>query len=120
MSKGRAARLKGHNFEREIANLIKEIDPTARRNVSESQSGSFDILTALPFAIQCKCFSRWHVTPHSVLDQAIEHAKEKIPVGIVRISNKRPDLAIIRLQDFVGILREFYAEKKDTNSDSSP
>jgi hypothetical protein len=102
--KGRGARTKGHSFEREIANRLKAIDPMARRNVSESQEGSFDILTRLPIAIQCKCFARWHMSPHDVFEQAQRHAGSRMPLGVVRISRKKPDLVFMDFEDFMTIL----------------
>lgn len=120
--KGRGARAKGHSFEREIANRLKAIDPMARRNVSESQEGSFDILTRLPIAIQCKCFARWHVSPHDVFEQAQKHAGNRMPLGVVRISRKRPDLVLMDFEDFMKILevlaRGLLAEKKEISDDS--
>jgi hypothetical protein len=125
--KGRGARAKGHGFEREIANKLKVIDPLARRNVSESQEGGFDILTRLPIAIQCKCFSRWHSTPHEIFEQARKHAKGRLPVGVVRISRKNPDLVIMDWDDFFAILEttfkkpeELLLENKEEASQEKP
>ena len=107
---GKAQRTKGQAFERFIANELKPIDSTARRNVSESQEGSYDILTELPIALQCKCFSKWHVSPHSIWQQAKDHAGTRIPVGVVRIDRKKPDLAIISWDDFKELIRIYYGK----------
>lgn len=116
MSQGRAARRKGHSFEREIAAIIRELDPSAKRNSAEAQQASFDILTTLPLAIQCKNFSRWHVTPHDVYNQAAQYAGERMPVGIVRISHKAPDLVILNFKDFFNILRKLYGDTEKNQS----
>ena len=103
---GKAQRVKGHSFEREVARLLRDLDPSARRNVEEPQVAGCDIKTKLPLAIQCKCLKNWSVLPHSILAQAAGGAdsKEQIPVGIVRIDRKKPDLAILALADFLEIL----------------
>ena len=104
MSKGRSARVKGHSWEREIANRLKPLDPSSRRNVSESQEGSFDILTELPLALQCKCLSQWRLTPHAIWQQAKDHAGDRIPAGVVKIDRKKPELVILAWDDFYNLV----------------
>jgi hypothetical protein len=109
---GSSARRKGHAYERLVSLYLREIDPSAKRNVSESQAGGYDIITELPLAIQCKCFSKWHVDPHTIWEQAKKHAGGKIPLGIVRITRKQPDLVIMSREDFWDILRKLYGKEK--------
>ena len=111
---GRSARTKGHGFERQIAQCLRHLDPSAKRNVTETQEGSFDITTDLPLAIQCKCFSRWHTSPHDVYAQAADAAGELMPVAVVRIDRKKPDLAILSWDDFISILEILNETKCDT------
>lgn len=101
---GKAQRTKGHSFERFIARELQSLDPEARRNVTETQEGSYDISTSLPIAIQCKCMKKWHISPHEIYAQAALHAKTRQPVGVVRIDNKRPDLVIISWEFFKELL----------------
>jgi len=110
---GRHSRNKGASFEREVARMLAPLDPTAKRNVAECQEASVDIITKLPLAIQCKNLSQWRVTPHDILKQATEGAlnTSDMPVGIVRISNKRPDIAIMDLKYFLCILEKLYGKK---------
>lgn len=110
MSKGRAARAKGHSFECDIANKLKPLDPSARRNVSESQQGSFDILTELPLAIQCKSLARWTRTPHAIWQQAKDHAGDRTPVGVVKITRKAPILVVLAWEDYYTMLEKLYGE----------
>ena len=108
------ARTKGHSFEREFAQRLRALDPTAKRNVEETQDGSVDIKTRLPLAIQCKCLGRWSLTPHKILEQAVEgmgkllssshSGKSLLALGVVRISRKRPDIAVLSLDDFLYLL----------------
>lgn len=110
-SKGRTVRRKGHSHERMTANSLRRLDANARRNVTETQQGSYDITTKLPVAIQCKCFSRWHVSPHDVYEQAHKHADGRIPVGCVKIDNKKPVLAIISWDDFLNFLEAYVGKE---------
>jgi len=108
-NKGRAARIKGHSFERFVANKLKELDPTAKRNVQETQQSSWDVLTELPLIIQCKCLKNWSTSPHAALEQAARHRHDdKIPVAIARIDRKKPDLAIVDLNDFIDLIKKAY------------
>lgn len=97
--------------------MLSPLDPTAKRNVAESQEASVDIITKLPLAIQCKNLARWNISPHSILEQAKDGALKVggTPVGIVRISNKSPDLVILDLQYFLCILEKLYGKSDQDN-----
>lgn len=115
---GKHARDKGARFEREVANMLAPLDPSAKRNVAECQEASVDIITKLPIAIQCKNLARWSSTPHAILEQATTGAlnSSDMPVGIVRISNKKPDLAIVSLPYFLCMLEKLYGKNQDNGS----
>lgn len=52
---GKAPRLKGHSWEREVANDLKDAGFTKAKRLLEYQEGvGVDIENAEPFAIQCK------------------------------------------------------------------
>lgn len=86
---GRAARTKGHSFEREVAILLRQIDKGARRNVEETQVSGLDIKTSLPLGIQCKRFKNWHITPEAALLQAASASEpHQTPVLISKIDHK--------------------------------
>lgn len=105
-SKGKAARTKGHSFERLVAILLREIDPDARRNVEETQKAGHDIKTNLRFGIQCKCLSQWRLHPDQIMAQAEKPCtKDQIPLGVVKIDRKKP-VAIMYLDDFVKWVKE--------------
>jgi hypothetical protein len=114
------ARQKGHSYERYIAIRLREsgLDPNARRNVQETQQASVDILTDLPFAIQCKNLGRWSTTPHAVWLQAAEGKLKctDIPMGIIKITKRSPDLCFLALDDMINLLLLAYG-KKETNRD---
>ena len=107
---GRAARYKGHQFERDWANLLKEtgLDPTARRNVEETQVASVDIKTELPFGFQLKAWSKWRESPNVVLEQAAGGSNEhQTPIGVVKIDRKEP-VVLMYKDDFINLLRLLY------------
>jgi len=118
---GRHARNKGASYEREIAIALRGrgLDPTAHRNVAECQQASVDIITKLPLAIQCKCYGTWRgLSPHGVWNQANEGKlkPDHIPVGIVKITRKSPDLVILSLDDFLNMLEKIYGKTQDNSS----
>lgn len=114
---GKAQRTKGHSWERSIAVSLRHIDPTARRNVQETQIASVDILTEIPIAIQAKCLKRWSLTPHSIWEQANDGKLDPshIPVGIVKIDRKKPNLVILDFDHFVSMLEKLYGKTTEDN-----
>lgn len=107
---GKSQRDKGARFEREVATLLRFLDPEAKRNITECQGFGKDVTTSLPVSIQCKNLKRWSTTPNEIYDQAERAAKvNDIPVGMVRITNAKKDLAILSLEDFLRLL-ELYVK----------
>lgn len=92
---GKAARNKGANFERKFARLWQKIDPTAVRNVTESQRAGFDIVTDCAVGFQLKCWSKWRQSMHAVLEQAESAIKDiEIPVAVVKVDYMYPVVAM--------------------------
>lgn len=116
---GKAARLKGHNWERFIAAEIRNIDPHAKRNVSETQFASVDITTCLPLAIQCKALKTWSMSPHAIYAQAASGAVRKtdVPVGVVKIDKRQPKLVFLALEHFLELINALYGEEAKNNPD---
>jgi hypothetical protein len=54
MKSGKTARRKGHNFEREIANLLKTYFPNAKRQLEYQEGLGYDIQGTDDLSIQCK------------------------------------------------------------------
>lgn len=118
---GKAQRTKGHSWERSIAVALRHIDPNARRNVQETQIASVDILTDLPLAIQAKCLKNWSVLPHAILKQAKDGRldKDDMPVGVVKIDRKSPNLVILDFEDFIAMLEKLYGKADQDNLHTS-
>ena len=75
---GKAQRKKGHDWERFVANKLQEFDPMARRNLEEYREiggSGRDILTKLPFCIQCKSGKQFSKTREG-LKEALKSAKK--------------------------------------------
>jgi hypothetical protein len=106
---------KGKAHERSVAIALRHIDKTALRNCAESQKASVDIITKLPLAIQCKALKNWSMTPHAVYDQACHGSlhKDDVPIGIVKINKRQPQLAFMALEHFIMLLEKLYG--KDEN-----
>lgn len=99
------SRTKGHNFEREIAERLRQIPGvTAKRCLIETQQGNQgDIITNLSLSIQCKVGAVPPIYP--AIDQAVEAARPgQIPVAVIRRNaraGKKYDLVVLRLEDFL-------------------
>ena len=96
---GRFSRNKGKTGERELAHeLTRVFGVTARRGV-QFQGGpdSPDVVTEISdLHIECKRTERFRL--YEALEQAVEDAKEKLPLVLHR-SNKKPWVAVVRLDD---------------------
>jgi len=105
MSISRAgARQKGHQWERDVANDLKKVDPEARRNVSESQQGGLDICTTLPWSIQCKSWAN-EKNCLKALEQANEHkTKDSMPVALVKVNRQKP-IAVLYYDDYLSLVK---------------
>lgn len=112
---------KGKAYERFIAIKLREIDPTAKRNMSEPQEASVDIITKLPLAIQCKALRSWSKSPTNIYAQAAAGRlnENDIPVGIVKIDNRNPHLCFMALEHFLEWVKIIYGEKKETTQTDS-
>lgn len=82
---GRYVRNKGHNFERDVANRLKQVFPKAKRHL-ESQADEaakgIDLSNVGPFGIQCKAYANYAPI------NKIEEVNEGIPVLITKGNNK--------------------------------
>ena len=96
---GLFSRNKGKTGERELAHeLTRVFGVTPRRGVQfQGSPDSPDIIVDIPnLHIECKRTERFRL--YEALDQAVEDAKEKLPIVLHR-QNKKPWVAIVRLDD---------------------
>lgn len=105
MSSGRAARRKGHQFERDIANKFKPLFPKARRAVEDSVvNEGIDVANTEPFAIQCKRFKG--SVPMSKLEE-VKRVDGRVPI-LVSKSDMEPIKVTMYFDDFMKMLEEHY------------
>jgi hypothetical protein len=99
---------KGKSNERWFTNLLKEIDPTAKRNITESRDPDVDIETKLPFAFQVR--SGQCCSPAQALKDALYGAdirKKRWALGVVKDDFKTPFI-IMLMSDWTDLCLELY------------
>ena len=104
------AKNKGKGFELEVAKLIRQsgLDKEARRRplsgAEKMVRGHADIITHLPFSIECKKQERMNFWDW--WEQAESQSNMNYPPMVVFSSNFRPAIASLKLTDFLNILKE--------------
>lgn len=93
----KSQRDKGHNWEREVVNMLKERGWPASRNLDQTRDGGGDIHIG-NWLFECKRYA--NIAVYGWLDQAIKAAGTKTPVVIAKADRKEP-IAIMRLSDFL-------------------
>ena len=104
---GKLSRTKGHSFEREVAIMLKGMDPEAKRHLEYQveECGGRDIDTKLPLCIQCKSTAQVAIALKG-LKQAEESAKEgEWPVCFANITPRKGNIAVMYLEDFLEIFQ---------------
>jgi len=80
MTSGKTARTKGHNFEREVANLLKVYFPNAKRQLEYQEGLGYDIANTDELSIQCKVGKSFKI--EKALAEAVR--PKFIPVAITK------------------------------------
>ena len=97
---GRAERMKGHNFERACANLLKAVWPKAQRGYQARDGGDAPDVQGTPFHVECKVGKRPNIL--AALAQALE-ASDGRPVLVITHRDRGETLATMRLQDWLDL-----------------
>ena len=99
---GKLSRTKGHQFERDTANLFKEIFPNARRAVEDSVvNEGVDIANTGPFRVQCKRYKG--SVPMSKIEE-VDTTNGGIAVLVSRSDRERAK-ATLYLDDFLKLIK---------------
>lgn len=112
VKQGRRSRTKGHNFERQMANVLTEIWPNARRgyqardSVKEAKAPDVD---GTPLYIECKKGKA--TNPKAGWRQANEHTDGRPPVCISR--DDRKEILVTMEMDLFMHLMRIYEQHKD-------
>jgi len=107
---GKAARNKGHNFERKVAIDFREIWPDAKRGFQTRNNKDEQPDVVVPhFFIECKAHK---ISP---LRGALAQAKrlcpeDKIPLAICKDDRKTP-IVLMEYPDFLKLVKEWQAFK---------
>ena len=99
---GKSQRTKGHQFERDIVNLLKDRGYQAARNLTQTRDSGGDI--NLPrWLIECKRYAKIGRV-YEWLDQAITAASGVQKPIVVAKADRKDEIVIMRLSDFMEIM----------------
>lgn len=105
-TRGKSARRKGHNFEREVVNKFRGIGWSKAKRHLESQGNiehqGIDLDNTYPFAIQCK--SREEYVSINTIEE-IKPDNGYIPVLITKGTRKLP-MAVMPLAEFYKLAKK--------------
>lgn len=108
---GKRSRRKGHDFERECAELLRGIPgATAERSLTETRDGNTgDLVNNLGLAIQCKVGALppiWTGLEEAIADG---ESKGRVPVLMARRNRAgaraKADVVVMRTADWLDLLR---------------
>jgi len=88
MTSGKTSRTKGHNFEREVAKLLRNYFPDAKRQLEYQEGLGFDIANTGELSIQCKVGKSFKI--EKALGEAVR--PKFIPVAITK--RDREDIVV--------------------------
>jgi len=108
------SRRKGAGYEREIVKIIREsLGIEVKRNLDQVRDGGGDIVLG-KYLIECK--RRKSIAVYEWLDQCIAACMNKFkPLVVVRGDN-RENLVILRLTDFLEIIKEKPLDSMESSS----
>ena len=120
-SRGRGARAKGANFERELAKIISDATPLeARRGLAQTRGGGAEVSDVeMPLVhIEAKRHKRCNIK--AALEQAINdcEANGKIPVAVTK-DDRKEILVTMRFTDWLHFLNS-YIETNAQDSSEKP
>lgn len=107
MTTGKTARRKGHNFEREVAKMLRVYFPNAKRQLEYQEGVGFDIADVGDLSVQCKVGKSFKI------EKALKEAERsgKIPMAITK--RDREDIVVsLYWKDFEYFLVSYLDSKK--------
>lgn len=102
--RGRSVRARGHAFEREIANSLKEIFPEARRLLENHKDDArgVDILHTGPYRFQCKRMGSY-AKMDAIEEVQCDEMLGEVPVLVAK-ADKRRTLAVLPYEELLRLL----------------
>ncbi len=117
-SRGRGARMKGANFERELAKLFRDrIGIAAERGLAQTRGGGAEVADVHMDYLHIEAKRHKRCSIKKALDQAIEDCKgkEKLPVAVTK-DDRKPILVTMLFDDWVEIFKEYVEVQKSKNT----
>ena len=116
-NKGRSVRRKGHQFEREVAILLRPIFPNARRHLEyqDGEANGVDIAHTGVFKFQCKKLKKY--ASINKINEIKPDAKFHIPVLVTAGDNLKP-MAVLEFNYFLEMIKiyeRYLIQKKREN-----
>jgi hypothetical protein len=106
VSGGKTSRRKGHDFEREIVNALKDVFPDAKRNLEYQEGQGVDIANTGEFSIQCKVGKSFRIEP--ALHEA--YKKDKIALAVTK-KDRQEIIVSMYFEDFKKLLISYMKGK---------
>ncbi len=107
MSSKKTARRKGHNFERDVANLLKPYYPDAKRQLEYQEGLGYDIANTGDLSIQCKVGKSFKI------EKALAEAVREKHIAVAFTKRDREDIVVsMYWKDFEYFLVS-YLDKKN-------
>jgi hypothetical protein len=104
---GKLSRRKGHQFERDIANKLKEIWPNARRHLENHEDDAKegkDLLGTGDFKFQLKRLKRY--APINCIDELkVDRLLGDVPI-LITAGNNLEAMAVMPFDDLVWLLKK--------------
>lgn len=108
---GRSSRRKGHDYERAVARTLRTVFGDGVHRGLQSRSGDETADVEVPvFWIECKRGRRTDLKAALAL-AAAACPPERRPLAVCK-DDHRPDVVAMHLEDFVELLREWWAGRQ--------
>jgi hypothetical protein len=102
--RGRSARTKGHQFEREVAIQLRHIFPGVRRHLEyqDVEANGVDLVGTGRFKIQCKKLKKY--SSITAIDEIeYDRAMGEVPI-LVTAGDNKPPMAVLPFEDLIVLL----------------
>lgn len=110
---GKTSRRKGHNFEREVAIMLRQYFPDAKRQLEYQEGLGYDIANTGEFSIQCKKGTSFKI------EKALKQAERKGFIATAITKRDREEIVVsMYWKDFEYFLVS-YLDSKKTKSKKS-
>ena len=116
-SRGRGARAKGANFERDLAKLFRQyLDIEAQRGLGQTRGGGEEIADVEMKYIHVEAKRHKRCNIKAALNQAISDCsqKEKIPVAITK-DDRKPILVTMKFEDWIEVFKAYVDLQESRN-----